>query len=100
MRAAPSVARGRGPGNAREPPPTNPRVKGHHQDWLEATCKGQPASSGFGYGGPLSEIALLDVIATRFTGKKLRWDGAAMKFPDCPEADRFLRPPFREGWKL
>jgi len=82
------------------PPKTLPRGLEHHRDWLQAIRKGGGAGSGFDCGGPLAEIALLGVIATRFPGRKLAWDGAAMRFPASEEANRFLRPPFREGWGL
>jgi len=28
----------------------------------------------------------------------LDWDPAAMKAVNCPEADRYLRPPYRQNW--
>ena len=34
------------------------------------------------------------------SGKKLEWDPENLKARNCPEADRFIRPPYREGWTL
>jgi predicted dehydrogenase len=82
------------------PPKTIPRAKEHHQDWLEAIRKGTKAGSDFSYGGPLTEIAMLGVIAIRLPGAKLAWDAAAMQFTNCPEANRFVNPPYRAGWTL
>jgi predicted dehydrogenase len=82
------------------PPKTILRVPGHHQDWLQAITKGTKAGSDFSYGGPLTEIALLGVIALRFAGKKLEWDTQKMRFTNCPEADAFIHPPYRAGWTL
>jgi len=77
-----------------------PRSPGHPQDWIAACKARKPAASDFSYGGPLSEVALLGVIAMRFRGRKLEWDGAAGRFTNCPEANAFLKPTFREGWGL
>ncbi len=81
------------------PAPNLPRSKGHHRDWLDA-CKGGPAAgSNFAYGAALSEVGLLGLLAMR-TGRKLHWDAAAMKFPNAPEADAYLKGAYREGWTI
>jgi hypothetical protein len=54
------------------PPKTIPRAKEHHQDWLEAIRNGRKAGSDFSCGGPLTEIAMLGVIAIRLPGAMLR----------------------------
>ncbi|MBM4026657.1 MAG: Gfo/Idh/MocA family oxidoreductase [Planctomycetes bacterium] len=77
-----------------------PRVKGHHQDWLRAIRAGGQAGSDFSYGGPLTEIAMLGVIALKFPGTKLQWDAAATRFTNCDEANQHLDPPYRKGWSL
>ena len=51
-----------------------PRVKDHHDDWLQAIRDGSKAGSDFSYGGPLTEIAMLGVIAMKLPGTKLEWD--------------------------
>lgn len=84
----------------RRPPRTIPRSRGHHADWLLACKGGAPASANFDYGGPLTEIAMLGVLAQRFNGDKLLWDSPALRITNHPEADRWLRPPLREGWAL
>jgi predicted dehydrogenase len=77
-----------------------PRVKSHHGDWLEAIRSGGKAGSDFSYGGPLTEIAMLGVIAIMLPGEKLEWDAAAMRFKNSSEANKLVNPPYREGWKL
>jgi predicted dehydrogenase len=79
-----------------------PRVKGgHHQnDWLDAIRANRPAGSDFEYGGTLSEIGLLGMIAIRRSGTRLEWDNAAMKFSNDEAANAFINPPYREGWKM
>jgi predicted dehydrogenase len=83
------------------PGKTIPRAKEHHQDWIEAIRSGKPAGSDFSYGGPLTELALLGVIAVKMLGTKLEWNGETMQFKNCPEASALVNPPpFRAGWKL
>jgi len=84
----------------KRPEPKIPRVRGHHHDWLEAIRSGKKAGSDFSYGAPLTEIAMLGVIAIKFPGVKLQWDAEAMKFTNCPEANQHVHPPYREGWSL
>jgi predicted dehydrogenase len=82
------------------PPKKLPRLSGHHQDFVQAIREGKKAGSDFSYGAPLSEIAMLGVIAIKMHGTKLEWDPVEMKFPNCPEADQFVSPPARAGWEL
>ena len=82
------------------PPKSIPRVKGHHQDWLEAIHQGTKAGSDFSYGAPLTEIAMLGVIAGKMPGTKLEWDAQKMKFTNSSEADRYVNPPARKGWAV
>jgi predicted dehydrogenase len=78
-------------------PKRYPRSPGHQKEWIEACKAAKQAGSDFSYGGPLTELALLGVIAMRFRGKKLEWNSASMKF-DHSEANALLTPEFRSGW--
>ena len=81
------------------PTPSLPRVASHHQEWVDA-CLGKGATlSNFGYAAGLTEALLVGNLALR-TGKAIEWDSAGMRAPNCPEADRFIRPEFRTGWSL
>ena len=82
------------------PPKTIPRVPGHSGNWVQAIRKGTKACSDFSYGGPLTEIALLGVIASKMPGTKLEWDGPNMQFKNSAEANALLNPPYRTGWSL
>ena len=83
------------------PEKTIPRARGHHQDWIRAIREGTKAGSDMPtYGGPLTEIAMLGVIAIKMSPRKLMWDTVNMKFTNCPEANAFLNPPYRAGWTL
>jgi hypothetical protein len=83
-----------------EPPePTIPESTGHHKEWITACKTGSPTTCNFDYGGALTEMVLLGNVAYR-TGKKLQWDPASLKATNCPEADRFIKEEYREGWTL
>jgi predicted dehydrogenase len=82
------------------PPQKIARVKGHHWDWLEAIRTGRPAGSNFDYGGPLTKVALLGAIAIRFPSQTLNWDNKKTLFTNNNDANAFIDPPYRKGWKL
>ena len=42
----------------------------------------------------------LGIIATKMLGQKLEWDGPAMRFTNSEEANRWINPPYRNGWSL
>jgi predicted dehydrogenase len=84
----------------KRPAKTIPRVKDHYWDFLNAIRTGKKAGSDFSYGGPLTEIAMLGVIAIKLAGTKLEWDAANMRFTNSPEANAFVNPPYRSGWSL
>ena len=83
-----------------QPERTIPRVRGHHQDWLNAIKTGGQAGSNFDYGGPLTELARLGIIAMQRLGEKLEWDGKNMRFTNSSEANELINPPSRTGWEL
>ncbi len=71
----------------------------HYQEWIRA-CKGGPKpSANFDYSGPLSETILLGNVAAR-AGQKLFWDGPNLKVTNMPEAEKYLKREYREGWRL
>jgi predicted dehydrogenase len=82
------------------PPKKIPRAKEHHQDWLQAIRTGTKAGSDFSYGGPLTELAMLGVIAIKMAGVKLQWDAEKVQFTNCTEANQHINPPYRHGWTL
>ena len=83
------------------PEKTIPRVTGSHEaDWIRACKDGIPASSHFEYGGALTEMVLLGVIAMRVPGEKLEWDGPKMAFTNSAKANEFVTAQYRDGWKI
>jgi predicted dehydrogenase len=89
----------------KRPEQTIPRVKGgrHEGDWLRA-CKegkdGTPASSNFDYGGSLTEMALLGMLAIRMKDQNLEWDAENLKFKNNEAANELLHIKYRDGWQL
>lgn len=82
-----------------QPEKTLPRSPGHYQEWLNACKDGEPAGANFDFAGPLTEVVQLGNIAIK-TGKKLKWDSVNMTVTNCPEANQYINPPYREGWSL
>jgi predicted dehydrogenase len=81
------------------PEPFLPRGINHYQEWIRA-CKGGPKpSANFDYSGPLAETILLGNVAA-LAGRKLSWDGPKMRAANMPEANKYLRRKYRQGWKL
>ena len=82
------------------PPKTIPRVEiSHEQDWVRACKSGRKAGADFEYSALLTEICLLGNVARRVDGR-IEWDGENMKVTNLPEADKYIRTPYREGWSL
>jgi predicted dehydrogenase len=81
------------------PPPLLTRSPGHYRDWIRACKGGDPACSDFKVAGPFTEWILLGVLALRFEGK-LEWDSANMRVTNVKEANQYIKPRFRNGWKL
>ncbi len=81
------------------PPETLPRSPGHYIEWIQA-CKGLgPApGSNFQYSAWVTESNHLGNVAYR-TGKKLEWDYANLRTRNAPEADQFIRRPYRKEWE-
>jgi hypothetical protein len=88
------------------PPRVLPRSPGHHKEWINACKGGEPAGSNFDAAGPLTEVVLLGNVALRMgqqlyeKGMKLYYDGPNMKVTNLPEANKYIRNEYREGWSL
>jgi hypothetical protein len=89
-----------------KPPQVLPRSPGHHKEWINACKGGEPAGSNFDVAGPLTEVVLLGNVAVRMgqqlyeKGLKLYYDGPNMKVTNLPEANKYIRSEYREGWNL
>ena len=76
-----------------------PPSPGHHREWLIGCKTGKPTLCNFDYSGALIESNMLALAAYR-VGKKLEYDAKNMKATNCPEADKYLRKTYRQGWVL
>jgi predicted dehydrogenase len=79
-----------------------PKLPGrdHYHHWIDCCLAGTPTESHFVQTGPMAEAILLGTVAIRCPGKTLNWDAANMKFPNAPEAEKFLRRTYRSGWDV
>lgn len=81
-------------------PEKYPRVQqdGPFAEWV-AAIKGDIKECGanFDYAAPMSEVALIGVIAQRFSGR-IEWDPVA-GITNRPELNAYVREPVRPGWE-
>jgi predicted dehydrogenase len=83
----------------RLPPAFLTRSPGHYRDWIRAAKGGGPSCSDFSVAGPFVQWMLLGVIAMKFDGK-LMWDAQKGRFTNNNEANAYLKPKFKKGWKF
>jgi predicted dehydrogenase len=83
------------------PPRTLPRSGDHHMEWVNACKAGKPedAKSGFWYAGPFVEALHVGNLAVRLQ-RRVEWDSATMRSPNCPEADNYITKFYRNGFNL
>jgi hypothetical protein len=80
---------------------TIPRSPGHDREWFDMMKGGAPAYSNFDIAAYLTEIILLGCVALRVgVGRKLDWDGPNMRAKNAPEAEKFVKRQYRDGWAL
>ncbi|TMU57337.1 Gfo/Idh/MocA family protein [Flagellimonas algicola] len=77
-----------------------PRVEmGPHKEWVNAIKNGGPEpGSNFDYAAPMTEVALIGVLAQRFGGK-IEWDAKNMRITNRPELNAYIKEPVRRGWE-
>ncbi len=81
------------------PAPFIPPSPGHFEEWIRACKTGSATGSSFDYAAKLTIANHLGNMAYRL-GRKLEWDPVNLRALDCPEADRLIRKPYHNGWKL
>lgn len=88
----------------KRPPSRIPRVEGgqggHMRDWIRACKEGKPSSASFEYGGPLTEFALLGVLALQVKDERLYWDPKKLEIKNNDRANAIVKPEFHNGWSL
>ena len=78
-------------------------TSGHEGDWVRACKEGPnatPPSSPFEYGGALTEMVLLGMLAIRLKDQRLEWDSPNLRFTNNEKANTLLHTAYREGWSL
>ena len=73
----------------------------HHMEWITAIKDHKPENcySRLDVTAKLTEIMLLGCVSIR-SGKKLEWDGPAMRAMNAPEAAQYVKRENRAGWML
>lgn len=85
----------------KRPEKTIPRIRtSHEMNWVEAIKQGTKASSDFSVAGPFTEMVLMGNLCLFKPGEKILWDGDKMEVTNFPELNRYINPPYREGWYL
>lgn len=82
------------------PPKTLPRSIGHHDEWLRACKRGEPAGANFEFSAMVTEALLLGNVALRFPGRTLEWNSPDLKVMNLPDANKYLHREYRKGWSL
>jgi predicted dehydrogenase len=83
------------------PPKTLPRPKNIMADFLDACRSGQKeTASSFDYSARMTEFTLLGNLAQHAgVGKVVEWDGPKMRVKNLRELNRWVKFPYRKGWK-
>jgi hypothetical protein len=85
----------------KRPKKTMPRIQGsHEQNWIDAIKGKTKVVSNFDYASPFTETVLLGNLAILFPGVKLHWDGPNMKVTNVADANEYVNPKCRNGWRL
>jgi predicted dehydrogenase len=72
----------------------------HYNQFVDAVLGNGKTTTGFDYSGPLTEAVLLGPLSTRLPKATLNWNSAKLKFTNSPEANRYIRTSYRDGWKV
>jgi predicted dehydrogenase len=72
----------------------------HYHQFVDTVLGKANASANFDYSGPLTQSVLLGPVATRFPQTTLELNAKKLKFSNSPEATRFVRRKYRDGWKV
>ena len=84
-----------------KPPQKLPRIpnEDHEMNWVDAAKGKAELSCPFEYAAKLTEVMLLGVVALR-TGKKISYDGAAMRVTNVPGANDYLTREYRKEFSM
>lgn len=74
--------------------------RNHYHHFVDACLDKGMTESHFAQTGPMTEAILLGTVAIRVPGQVLEWDAVNMKFPNYPDAEKYLRRTYRKGWQV
>ncbi|WAC14865.1 Gfo/Idh/MocA family protein [Dyadobacter pollutisoli] len=74
--------------------------RNHYHHFVDACLGGEKTESHFAQSGPMTEAILLGTVALRAPNELLEWDAKKLKFPNHPEANKYLRRTYRKGWEI
>ena len=82
-------------------PTTEPRApkQNHMLEWMEAAKGGPKTYHPLEIGAHSMEVMLPGIVALRMR-RPIDWDGANMKVPGAPEADKFIHTEYRRKWLI
>ena len=74
----------------------------HFKEFVDAAKAGDPqaCASKMAYAAPFTQALLVGAIGLRFPNRELRFDPAAGRFTNCPEANAFLAAPSRGAFSM
>ena len=72
----------------------------HYHLFIDACLGKGKTTTPFEYSGNLTESILMGAVVNRFPKEKLIWDAKSLKFNNKPEANKFLRRSYRDGWHI
>ena len=68
------------------------------QKFIDAIKAGKQCPGSFTEAGAITEAINLYAVALK-AGKTLKFDSVNRKFPNAPEADKYLWRKYRKGWE-
>jgi hypothetical protein len=71
----------------------------HCRDWVRACKGGSPACSNFSIAGKYTEWLLTGSVAVHYEGK-LTYDATKGVITNNDDANKWVKPTFRNGWEL
>jgi hypothetical protein len=74
--------------------------RNHYHHFVDACLGGEKTESHFAQSGPMTEAILLGTVALRAPNELLEWDAKKLKFPNHPEANKYLKRTYRKGWQI
>jgi hypothetical protein len=70
-----------------------------HSPWVQACLGGKPSPGDFLNAASITDAVNLGTVALR-AGRKVRFDSENMRITNAPEANKYLRRDYRDGWEL